>query len=181
MVDTRGRLFELVVRLSLPLLIVAVSVALGCFDQGDGSSLEERAIGLDKRLMCPVCPAETLDQSQVEIASQMRAIVREMLAEGASDQEVLDFFVERYGASVLSEPPKAGFNAVVWLMPPLGLLVGGSALFFVVREMRKGRRDEEEDERKLDEEALHPYLSQVDREFGSISEPVDGHERQEEG
>ncbi len=52
---------------------------------------------IDRMLMCPVCPAETIDQAQVEISRQMRRVVREMLAEGASQDQILQFFVDRYG------------------------------------------------------------------------------------
>ena len=49
---------------------------------GAGSFNEEEAQGIDRMIMCPVCPAETIDQAQVEIARQMRQMVRAMLAEG---------------------------------------------------------------------------------------------------
>ena len=55
-----------------------------------------------------------------------------------SEEEIFDFFVDRYGTSVLAQPPKSGFNLTVWIVPPL-ILLGGVALALVVREMRRGR------------------------------------------
>ena len=58
---------------------------------------ESQAQSIDRMLMCPVCPAQTIAQSQVEIALQMRAIVRTMLAEGEGRDDILLFFRDRYG------------------------------------------------------------------------------------
>ena len=66
--------------------------------------MEQRSQALNKTIMCPVCPGESIDQSQVVLAVQMRGIVAEKLAAGWSDEQVREFFVERYGPSVLLEP-----------------------------------------------------------------------------
>ena len=77
-------------------------ILAGCFNSSNDLTIEERAQGLDKQLICPICPTETIDQSQVQLAKQMKNIVRERLNEGASEQEILDFFVSRYGEDVLA-------------------------------------------------------------------------------
>ncbi len=87
--------------------------------------------------MCPVCPGESLDQSQHVLASQMRAVVDEKLAEGRSDESIREFFVERYGPSVLMEPPGRGATALVWIVPPLGAVAAAAGLFLVLRSMRR--------------------------------------------
>ncbi len=153
---------------SLLLLTLALT---GCSQAEEPLSLEERAIGIDKRLMCPVCPSETIDQSRVELAKQMRALVREKLAQGESEKEIFDFFVDRYGTSVLAQPPKSGFNLTVWIVPPLILLGGGVALALVVREMRRGRSTVLQKPEEPSEEALEPYLSLVDRELKDLDKP----------
>ena len=90
-----------------------------------GTYDEAEAQGIDEMLMCPVCPAESIDQAQVPLARQMRQRVREMLAEGASRQDILDYFADRYGQNVLASPPKSGFNLLAWVLPVIG--VGGGA------------------------------------------------------
>ena len=98
-------------------------------------SLEEEAQAIDRMIMCPVCPAETIDQAQVEISFQMRAVIREMLAEGRTREEILDYFVDRYGADILAAPPKSGANLLAWILPIVGVAVGLGALFLVIRAM----------------------------------------------
>ena len=77
---------------------------------------EAEAISIDRMLMCPVCPAETIDQAQVEVSRQMRQMVREMLSRGDSRDDILDFFVGNYGADILAAPPKSGFNLLAWIL-----------------------------------------------------------------
>ena len=148
--------------------------ATGCLGQETQPSLEEQAQEIGRSLMCPVCPSETVDQSQVPLAKQMRAIIREKLTAGESRQEILDFFMERYGEDVLAAPPKSGFNLLVWTLPVVGLLAGGVTLLLVLRAM--GRR------RGLEEvpmmgtpptsEELEPYLSRVDEEMRQVLKDV---------
>ena len=115
--------------------------------------------------MCPVCPSETIDQSQVELAEQMRTIVREKLADGESRGQILRFFVDRYGEEVLAAPPRRGFNLLVWLVPPGGLAAGGGLLFTIMRTMR--RRPTLEVDVRIPAEGLDPYLQRVDEELAS--------------
>ena len=98
---------------------------------------ESEAQGIDRMIMCPVCPAETIDQAQVQIALQMRAMVREMLGEGKDREEILDFFVERYGQDILGAPPKSGAALVAWLLPAGGVLAAVVAVFFIIRSMTR--------------------------------------------
>ena len=144
---------------ALMLLAVACTVPRG------EPTLEERALDIDNSLICPVCPSETINQSQVELAKQMRQIVREKLVEGWSRERILQFFVDRYGEDVLAEPPRKGFSLVAWVVPPLGLLLAAATLFFVLRSMTRGKGRQEEEALPPQEE-LEPYLSLVDRELG---------------
>jgi len=126
---------------------------------------EEVAQGIDRMLMCPVCPAETIDQAQVEISRQMRRLVREMLAQGASREEVLDFFVERYGPKVLAAPPKSGINLLAWIVPVVVVLAGLGAGVLVIRSMAGNAAWPLETEPPVEDD-LAPYLEVVDQEAG---------------
>ena len=121
------------------------------------------AQGIEKRLMCPVCPSETIDQSQVQLAKQMRDIVREKLAAGESREEIFQFFVDRYGTGVLAEPPRSGFNLLVWVVPPIALVFGGLVLAVALRAMRRSHDSGAPEDGRADEADLEPYLSAVDR------------------
>lgn len=86
-------------------------------------STEEIAQRIDRSLMCPICPAETLDQSQSELAKQMKTVIRDKISEGETDEEIINYFVERYGEEVLSSPPKSGSNLFAWITPVIILIV----------------------------------------------------------
>ena len=105
------------------------------YAQSPDEEIEREAQAIDKMIMCPVCPAETIDQAQVEISFQMRAVIREMLAEGRTRDEILDYFVDRYGADILAAPPKSGANLVAWILPIAGVIAGIAVLFLVIRSM----------------------------------------------
>ncbi|SVC76034.1 uncharacterized protein METZ01_LOCUS328888, partial [marine metagenome] len=96
---------------------------------------QQRAQLLDKSLICPVCPGETIDRSQVILAKQMQVIVREQIQEGRSDAEIHQFFVDRYGERVLAVPPKEGINLLMWIAPPVGIVLGLIALYAITKSM----------------------------------------------
>jgi cytochrome c-type biogenesis protein CcmH len=89
-----------------------------------------------KQLYCPVCENIPLDVCPTQACIQWRALIREKLAEGKSEQEIKDYFVLHYGDRVLSEPPRRGLNWLVYVLPPAMLLGGGLILFVVFRKMR---------------------------------------------
>ena len=144
---------------------------------------EAEAQAIDRMLMCPVCPAETIDQAQVELARQMKQKVREMLAAGASREEILSFFVDRYGPDVLAAPPKSGFNLVAWIFPAVVAVAGLGAAWLVLRSMaaRRGRRPAGAlavEEPHINEADLEAYLLVVDQQLGI--EGTEEHPRQGE-
>jgi len=130
--------------------------------------LDVQAQAINQRLMCPVCPSETIDQSRVELAQQMRTIVQEKLVAGESREQILQFFVDRYGESVLAAPPRRGFNLLVWLVPPVALMVGGGGLYAVLRRMARQSAGSTGVAGSVDmpyDETLEPYLQSVDEEM----------------
>ena len=84
---------------------------------------ETRQIG--KQLQCPVCAGAPVSDSPSELAGQMRSVIRSKLQAGESEEQIIAYFVERYGESVLIEPPRRGLGLAVWLAPMVMLLVGG--------------------------------------------------------
>jgi cytochrome c-type biogenesis protein CcmH len=155
---------------------------------------EGEAQAIDRSLMCPVCPAETIDQAQVELARQMRGVVRDMLAQGASRDEILDFFVERYGPGVLAAPPKSGVNLLAWILPVAGVVAALLGALAILRSMTAGSRGKPATDPPL-EDGLEPYLEAVDLDLGLLDgeargasnpgaggvEPIRGADFQREG
>ena len=95
--------------------------------------LEARARGITKELRCVVCRSESIDESNADIARDLRLLVRERLVAGDTDDEVRAFVVDRYGEYVLFRPPFTWANAALWLSGPALLLVGGGVAFGFVR------------------------------------------------
>jgi len=90
----------------------------------DDPGLEERARDISAGLRCLVCRNESIDESDADLARDLRLLVRERLVEGDSDEEVVDFVVARYGEYVLLRPTLTGSNLVLWLAGPAMLLLG---------------------------------------------------------
>lgn len=86
------------------------------------STLEARARELSRGLRCMVCRNESIDESNAELARDMRILVRERLVAGDSDQEVIEFIVDRYGEYALLKPTTGGANWILWAAGPLMLL-----------------------------------------------------------
>ena len=153
----------------LPVLLLSGGTALA----QDFPYDEEEAQAIDRSLMCPVCPAETIDQSQAELAQQMRGVVREMLAQGSSRAEILDFFIDRYGPSVLAAPPKSGVNLVAWILPVAGVAAALLGALAILRSMTGGGGGKPATEPSLDA-GLEPYLETVDRDLALMDEGAAG-------
>ena len=88
----------------------------------DDPALEARARAISQGLRCPVCQSESIDESNADIARDLRLLVRERLVAGDSDQAAVDFIVARYGEYVLLEPTTTGANLVLWIAGPAMLL-----------------------------------------------------------
>lgn len=86
--------------------------------------LEQRARSISANLRCLVCQNQSIDDSDAELARDLRVLVRERLVEGDTDTEVYDFVVARYGEFVLLSPVFAGHTIILWIATPI-LLVGG--------------------------------------------------------
>ena len=157
-------ILTLVLALATALLSPAADVARA---QSDPNEAEAQAI--DRMLMCPVCPAQTIDQTEVTLAQQMRAQVRELLAAGASREEILAWFRERYGPGIVAEPPRSGINLIAWLVPGAALLIAMAAGILVLRAMRRAPTPAGTaaiaSPSETDPDDLQPWLDAVDRDL----------------
>jgi cytochrome c-type biogenesis protein CcmH len=93
-------------------------------------ALEARARALSEGLRCMVCQNQSIDESDADLARDLRILVRQRLVAGDTDQQVMDYIVSRYGEFVLLKPRFSLRNALLWGTPVLLLLVGG--LFIIV-------------------------------------------------
>ena len=108
-------------------LITATVIAQGSVPTDD----EVNAIAKD--LFCPVCENTPLDVCPTDACKEWREEIRDMLADGKSEAEIKQHFVDYYGARVLSEPPRTGFNWLAYVVPPIVIVAGIFVLFRAFR------------------------------------------------
>lgn len=121
-------------RLAGPALIAAAVLLMGAADQPSDRlkdpAQEARARALFQQLRCVVCQNESIDESEADLAQDLRRIVRGQVAAGRSDVEIRAFLVQRYGDFILLKPPLTPGNAALWLGPLALLLIGGAYIAF---------------------------------------------------
>jgi cytochrome c-type biogenesis protein CcmH len=103
-------------------------------------ALEKRVMDLSSELRCLVCQNQTLADSNAELAVDLRGSIREQLGRGASEREVLDFMVARYGDFVLYRPPLKASTVLLWTGP---FLLLGLGIFILVRRLTRKRPTEQ--------------------------------------
>ena len=115
----------------------------------DDPTLEARARELSAELRCLVCQNQSIDDSNAELARDLRILVRERLVTGDTDEEVMDFIVSRYGEFVLLKPRMSFQNLALWGTPLVVILAGGTFLLLRGRRARRqpGRLSAEEEAR----------------------------------
>ena len=118
------------------LLIASLSVPAVLADESDADALYARQSRLADQLDCPVCQGQSVKESNAPLAQQMRALINEKIADGASDEEIFDFFETRYGVGVLRDPPKQGLALGVWLGPIVAAAAGVLAVGVVLLRRR---------------------------------------------
>jgi cytochrome c-type biogenesis protein CcmH len=129
----RARLSLAALALVSALLTSGVALAVKPDEMLADPALEARARALSEGLRCMVCQNQSIDESDADLARDLRILVRERLKAGDTDQQVIDYIVSRYGEYVLLKPRFDLRNALLWGAPVLLLLVGGT---FVLRAAR---------------------------------------------
>jgi cytochrome c-type biogenesis protein CcmH len=100
-------------------------------------ALEARARNLSQGLRCLVCQNENIDDSDAQLAGDLRVLLRERILAGDTDEQAVAFIVDRYGEYVLLNPPAKGINLALWLAGP-GLLVLGGGVAYAMLRRRSG-------------------------------------------
>lgn len=118
----------------------------------DDPALELRARAISQNLRCLVCQNQSIDDSDADLARDLRVIVRQRLVAGDSDDQVLAYVVDRYGDYVLLDPPLKWTTYGLWYGPPAILVIAGGALLMAARR-RRGRAEKagltEDEEKRL--------------------------------
>ena len=129
--------------------------ALAAIDvyQFDNEQQEQRFRILSEELRCPKCQNQSIADSDAGIAQDMRTRVHTMILEGKSDEDIVDYFVSRYGDFVSYRPPVNAGTSILWLGPILLLLGGGVVIVMLLRNAsRKAAAEDERSQGKEPEE-----------------------------
>ena len=129
----------IVVLLSVLALSLSMTSIARAVEPGEALTdpvLEERARGLSQGLRCLVCQNQSIDDSDAPLARDLRLLVRERIAAGDSDSDVLDFVVARYGEFVLLKPRFNARTYLLWALPALVLIAGGLIVLLNIRKAK---------------------------------------------
>jgi cytochrome c-type biogenesis protein CcmH len=119
------------------LLVVAGLLAYGGSKSSGPLTPEERVQEITKRIACPVCDGETVYESANPASAAIRAEVKAQVAQGqTSDDQIVAYIVQQFGAQTQLVPKATGFDSLVWILPAMALVCAGVGLFFAFRKWR---------------------------------------------
>lgn len=157
--------YQHVIMLALVMMVLSLS-AVPTGAQGSTPS-DDQINEIARELYCPVCENIPLDTCGTEACEQWRGVIRDKLSEGWTKEEIKDYFVSQYGDRVLAEPPRRGFNWLVYVVPPVVFAAG---VYLLYRGFRSWQS--EDDEQLLDDPSVsdpapetEEYLSRVEEEL----------------
>jgi cytochrome c-type biogenesis protein CcmH len=117
-----------------------------------------------RQMYCPVCENTPLDVCPTQACAEWRELIRDELAQGWSEQQIKDYFVQRFGARVLATPPATGLNWLVYVIPPIAFLAGA---FLLYRAFQGFRKPVAEASPKAAPQPVNddPYIQQIEEEL----------------
>jgi len=113
------------------LLLILLTVPILFADESPPKLDDAEFRDVAKELRCPTCTGLSVLESDAPFSQQIKGLVQDQMRAGKSKPEIISFFVERYGAWILREPPKQGFNALAWILP-LAVMIGGPILIWLL-------------------------------------------------
>ena len=150
-------------------VLLAVLFAVAGFCVAQNLETENRIRSLEEKLRCLVCQNQTLADSNAELATDLRKQVRDQVAAGKSDAQIIDYLVQRYGDFVLYDPPFKATTLLLWLGP--FVLLAAAALVLVTTLRRRRRAAEEPmlgpDDKRLVERVLGPAAAPGNSDGGA--------------
>ena len=115
------------------LIFVLSTLTVATVSAQGSTPTDDDVNAIAKQLFCPVCENTPLDVCPTDACKEWREEIRSMLADGKSEAEIKQHFVDYYGARVLAEPPRTGFNWLVYVVPPIVIVAGIFVLFRALR------------------------------------------------
>jgi cytochrome c-type biogenesis protein CcmH len=157
-----GRRFPLWTTLGVVLIVALV---LGSVLSSSPPGPAQRAAAIESVVRCPSCEELSVAQSTAPTAVAVRAAVTQLIAEGRTDQQIRDYLVDRYGASIVLDPPASGWSLLVWLLPLLAGLASAGVLAVVFVRRRRISGEDGNDRHRGVASDLTPEAAAERREF----------------
>ncbi|MBK5106882.1 MAG: cytochrome c-type biogenesis protein CcmH [Anaerolineales bacterium] len=168
MMSTRrlSKIFPIVILLvGLFAAVIAADIVQAQEPQPQGPT-DNEVNAIAKQLYCPVCENTPLDVCPTQACAQWRELIREKLGAGWTEDEIKTYFVNQYGDRVLAEPPRTGWNWLVYIIPPLVILGGIYILYRAFRSWSRSEPEQDEIERQQPEvEAGDEYVARIEDEL----------------
>ncbi len=140
-----------------------------CFTQiAVGETIDDKVRNISYLLMCPVCQGQSVGESNSNLAQDMRGIIRGQLEEGKSEEEILEYFVNRYGDSILASPPVKGINWLLWLLPAVGIVVSTLLIGLFLHNSRRKEDNNQPSGITNKEQGDSEYLKKIDEELDKL-------------
>ena len=143
------------------LLVLAATLHLALGGSPPPATPEARAHAIGERLACPICAGESVADSPSALAEQMRGVIRDQIAAGRSDDQIVAYFVARYGQGILRSPPQQGWWSLAWLAPLALLLLGAAGVGLAA--LAWSRRPPDDALPALSEEEERAYAARLER------------------
>ena len=123
--------------LVLVLAILTLPMTALAQDANPDTPTDDDINAIASEMFCPVCENVPLDVCGTQACAQWRALIGEKLSQGWTENEIKQYFVDQYGDRVLAEPPRTGFNWLVYLVPPVAFIIGAYVLFRGIQSWRQ--------------------------------------------
>ena len=123
----------LILVLSMPFIFAQDRLAVATVSAQGSTPTDDEVNAIAKQMYCPVCENTPLDVCPTDACKEWREEIRSMLADGKSEAEIKQHFVDYYGARVLAEPPRTGVNWLLYVVPPIVIVAGIFVLFRALR------------------------------------------------
>ena len=143
-------------------LLAAARAAQAQAPTPPGTPTDNAVHRVARQMYCPVCENIPLDVCPTTACAEWRNTIREKLAAGWTDQQIMDYFVTQYGERVLANPSTRGFNVFIWVIPPLALLAGVVFLWFF---FRRAARQPAPAAPSVPSEPSDKYVAQLEKEL----------------
>lgn len=135
------------------------------FAQGTTPPTDDEVNAIAHKLYCPVCESTPLDVCPTDACKDWRELIRTMLADGKTEDEILKHFEQQYGARVLAEPPKQGFYWLIYLLPPIIILAGAVMLFRSLKDWTKPKETESNTGAESRDSLSDEYINRIEEEL----------------